>query len=124
MINENLLLFIIFLVLFVLFYISNILLKKNIEKYGDYCGQYNLASAGLAKSQCDQNKECKWNSYDTHNSSTPSGWCGQNPISTGDISPTSSTYDQVSALFHTLFNPTTVVNNITIPLSQTTGITF
>jgi hypothetical protein len=124
MINENLLLLIIFLILFVLFYIANILFKKNIEKYGVYCGRYNLASAGTAKSQCEQDKECKWNVYNVRGSNTPSGWCGQNPTSTGDVSAGGTLYDQFSDLFHTYLNPTVIINNVRVPLSQTTGITL
>ena len=116
MINENLLLFIIFLILFVLFYITNILLKKNIEKYGVYCGRYNLNST-TAQSQCNQDSECKWNTYNSRDKTT-SGWCGQNPISTGDVTPKDSLYNEVSSFLNTLLNPTTVVNNIKTPLSS------
>ena len=82
MIDENLYLVIIFFILLVLFYFLNKILKKNIEKYGTYCGRYNL-DKGTAQKYCSNDIECKWNDY-TAQDGTKAGWCGQNPSSSGD----------------------------------------
>lgn len=76
MIDGNLVLVIIFLIILVFFYFLNKFLNKNIEKYGTYCGRYNL-DKNTAEKFCRADVECIWNT-------SLSGWCTQNPSTTGD----------------------------------------
>ena len=62
---------IIFLILLILFMCVNICFKKDIEKYGVYCGRYK------EESKCSNDTECKWNLY-TSVSGDVSGWCNVN----------------------------------------------
>jgi len=82
MLNENLFLLIIFLIILVLFYFLNKILNKNIEKYGTYCGRYNIDKS-TAQKYCTNDVECIWNNY-TAQDGTSAGWCGQNPSTSGD----------------------------------------
>jgi hypothetical protein len=45
------------------------------EKFGVYCGSYNLDKSGDAETLCKGNSECQWNSY-TEKNGNVSGWCG------------------------------------------------
>jgi len=81
MIDENLFLVIILLIL-VFFYFLNNFLNKNIEKYGTYCGRYNIDKS-TAQTYCSNDVECIWNNYKAKDG-TSAGWCGQNPSITGD----------------------------------------
>ena len=47
------------------------------EKFGVYCGSYNLDTTGSAQTLCKGNSECQWNSYTTKDG-TITGWCGEN----------------------------------------------
>ena len=81
-INFNFLFFLIFLIFLIIItiYISiNILLRKEIESYGIYCGSYNI-NKSTAKQNCSKDFECIWNNYKTVDGSS-SGWCGQNSVS-------------------------------------------
>ena len=82
MIDENLVLVIIFLIILVFFYFLNKFLTKNIEKYGTYCGRYNIDKS-TAQKYCSSDVECIWNDYKAQDG-TSAGWCGQNPSITGD----------------------------------------
>lgn len=62
---------IIFLILLILFMCINMFFKRNIEKYGVYCGKYK------EQSSCSNDSECTWNPY-TSVSGDVSGWCGVN----------------------------------------------
>ena len=87
MIDENLVLLIIFLIILTFFYFLNKILNKNIEKYGTYCGRYNIDKS-TAQKYCTNDVECKWNNYKTQDG-TDAGWCGQNPstLGNGKIAP-------------------------------------
>ena len=67
--------FIIIIILF-LFILINFLLKKK-EKFGVYCGRYNL-NKGDAEKNCKGDDECYWFTS-TDLSKNKNGWCGQNP---------------------------------------------
>ena len=66
--------FIIILIL-ILFILINFLLKKKKEKFGVYCGRYNL-NKGDAEKNCKGDDECNWFK---NPEGTEGGWCGQNP---------------------------------------------
>jgi len=69
-------LFIIICFIFV-FYILNKQLNTTIERYGVYCGRYNL-NRKTAEKLCSKDTECIWNNY-TSKDGVQTGWCGQNP---------------------------------------------
>ena len=105
MIDENLFLIIIFLIILVIFYFLNIILKKNIEKYGIYCGRYNLDKP-TAEKFCKGDNECLWNNYKARDG-TPAGWCGQNPSTLGngvlaptDVVPKNEVVDFYKSVFN------------------------
>jgi hypothetical protein len=73
-----LILFALFILIFLIFLFINIIIKKkNIEKYGIYCGRYNINQT-TAETKCKADNECAWNNY-TAQDKTQHGWCGQNP---------------------------------------------
>jgi hypothetical protein len=82
MLNENLFLVIIFLIILVLFYFLNKILNKNIEKYGTYCGRYNIDKT-TAEKYCRNDVECLWNNYKAQNGDS-AGWCGQSASKLGN----------------------------------------
>lgn len=75
----DLILFIIILIILILFYIINIILKKNIEKYGIYCGRYNLKPK-TAEALCKKDNNCSWNTYNDTSSGTKNNWCSDKPL--------------------------------------------
>jgi hypothetical protein len=80
--NQDLYLIIIFLIILIIFYFFNIILNKNIEKYGIYCGRYNLdTDLSLAQTNCTNDPECLWNNYISVGGKS-AGWCGQNVSTT------------------------------------------
>jgi hypothetical protein len=46
------------------------------EKFGKYCGSYNLDSN--SETACKSDNECAWNKY-VPKKGDPTGWCGLNP---------------------------------------------
>jgi len=72
-------LIIVFLIILLLFICINLCLNDNIEKYGIYCGRYNINTT-TAQTNCMNDSECMWNIY-TPVTGSASGWCGQNPNS-------------------------------------------
>ena len=80
MIHHLLFIIIPILITFIFYFFVNILLKKKkryIEKYGIYCGRYNLDN-NTAEKYCRNDQECIWNPY-TSQQGVAAGWCGQNP---------------------------------------------
>ena len=67
----------IIIIILILFISINFLLKKKKEKFGVYCGRYNL-NKGDAEKNCKGDDECKWFT-NINSSSSTDGWCGQNP---------------------------------------------
>ena len=71
------------LIIIVIFYILNIFMKKSIEKFGVYCGSYNLDKK-TAKKRCSNDQECAWNSIKDPNTGLMNEWCAQNPDGVGN----------------------------------------
>jgi hypothetical protein len=76
--NKNFLILIITILIVVVFYVVNMFLKRSIEKFGIYCGSYNLDKA-TAKRYCQSDPECAWNSLKDPNTGLMNEWCSQNP---------------------------------------------
>jgi hypothetical protein len=60
------------IVIFIMFFFLNYILKKKIENYGIYCGMYNVTTVSNPKSSCNNDTECSWNNdlgYCTNNNS-------------------------------------------------------
>ena len=83
--KDHLMIVLIFLVtvfiLFAIFYYSykDVTPKNTIsseEKFGKYCGSYNLESN--SETACKSDTECAWNKY-VPKKGDPTGWCGLNP---------------------------------------------
>jgi hypothetical protein len=68
---------IIFIVILFIFVFIDILTKKNVEKYGVYCGRYNL-SPSTAQPACSEDSNCAWKPYRTRTGDTI-GWCDNAP---------------------------------------------
>jgi len=100
--NLDLYLIIIFVIILIIFYFFNRILNKEIEKYGIYCGRYNL-NKGTALQNCNNDSECLWNNY-TSLAGIPAGWCGQNipppPPPTPPITYTSEEDDTLNSFFN------------------------
>jgi len=75
--SEYIYLIIALVIIIILFFGINMLLKKNIERYGIYCGRYNIDKSS-ARRRCKGDIECTWNEY-TSRTGIPAGWCGQSP---------------------------------------------
>ena len=69
------------LVILILFVFINIILKDNIEDYGEYCGRYNMdPDKNRGKRYCTQNETCKWVSYIDKSTKLKNEWCtGHDP---------------------------------------------
>jgi len=107
MIDENLVLLIIFLIILTFFYFLNKILNKNIEKYGTYCGRYNIDKS-TAQKYCTNDIECIWNNYKAKDG-TSAGWCGQNPSTTGDAkftAPEPAKKNEFINFYSSIFNGT------------------
>ena len=88
--DKNILYFIfILLIISLIFYMLNIFMKKSIEKFGIYCGSYNLDKR-TAEKYCINDKECVWNSVKDPNTKLMNSWCTQNPNGVGNQQQTSS----------------------------------
>jgi hypothetical protein len=60
--DKNIIYFIfILLIIALIFYMLNIFMKKSIEKFGIYCGSYNLDKS-TAQKYCSNDPECAWKS--------------------------------------------------------------
>ena len=79
----------ILLIIALIFYILNIFMKKSIEKFGIYCGSYNL-NKNTAQKHCSNDTECAWNSIKDPNTGLMNSWCSQNPDGVGNQIQTSS----------------------------------
>lgn len=66
----------IFLILLIVFVFVNILLKRDIENFGIYCGRYNL-DKDSAEKKCKADDECEWIQRVNKNG-VDSSWCTQN----------------------------------------------
>ena len=82
--DKNILYFIFILLIIVLiFYMLNIFMKKSIEKFGIYCGSYNLDKS-TAQKYCSNDQECAWISTKDPNTGLMNSWCSQNPDGVGN----------------------------------------
>ena len=63
--------------------------KKSIEKFGIYCGYYNLDKK-TSKKYCTDDAECAWNSTKDPNTGLMNEWCAQNPDGVGNQTEKSS----------------------------------
>lgn len=82
--DKNILYFIIILLIIALiFYMLNIFMKKSIEKFGIYCGSYNL-NKSTAEKYCRNDQECAWTSIKDSNTGLMNSWCSQNPNGVGN----------------------------------------
>lgn len=82
--DKNILYFIIILLIISLtFYMLNIFMKKSIEKFGIYCGSYNL-NKSTAEKYCSNDQECAWTSIKDPNTGLMNSWCSQNPNGVGN----------------------------------------
>ena len=72
--DSLILFFTIFLVILFLFVIVNITIFKNVEKYGIYCGRYNM-NKKTAKEYCKADYNCQWNSYKDPATNIRNSWC-------------------------------------------------
>jgi hypothetical protein len=74
---------VIILVIVILFNFVNIILKKNIENYGEYCGRYNMDRGDgghRGKRYCMENETCKWTTYVDKSTKIKNEWCtGKDP---------------------------------------------
>lgn len=83
--SQVLYLIIIFFIIIILFLIMQTNLKKNIERYGVYCGSYNLhQDMSKSYSKCIKDANCTWKTKQTNNrSGVNPGWCTTNPNNDG-----------------------------------------
>lgn len=79
--NSLSLFFAIFLVILFLFIVVNMTIFKNIERYGVYCGRYNL-DPKTAKKNCKSDFNCKWNSFVDGSTGITNSWCSDTPSTT------------------------------------------
>lgn len=72
---------VIILVILILFVFINMILKKNIENYGAYCGRYNInPDKNKGKKHCMLDKTCKWTTYVDKSTKIKNEWCtGHDP---------------------------------------------
>lgn len=86
--DKNILYFLfILLITTLIFYMLNIFMKKSIEKFGIYCGSYNLLKK-TAQKRCSNDPECAWNSIKDPNTGLMNSWCSQNPDGVGNQTQT------------------------------------
>jgi hypothetical protein len=89
--DKNILYFVFsILIIIVIFYILNMYIKKPVEKFGIYCGSYNLHSNNTAQKHCSNDQECAWISIKDPNTGLMNSWCSQNPNGVGNETQTSS----------------------------------
>jgi hypothetical protein len=83
--SQVLYLIIIFIIIIILFLIMQTNLKKNIERYGVYCGSYNLnQDMSKSYSKCIKDANCTWiTSSVKNNTGARPGWCTTNPNNDG-----------------------------------------
>lgn len=85
---NNLILFlIIFLIILFLFFIMNMILKRNVENYGIFCGRYNFEPTKKAMKKCKKDFNCTWKSYTDTSSGLINSWCTNTPSSTLKLEP-------------------------------------
>lgn len=73
--------FAIFLVILFLFIVVNITISKNMEKFGVYCGRYNLNPASAQK-KCKSDFNCQWNSFVDGSTGIKNSWCSDTQSNT------------------------------------------
>ena len=67
------------IIIIIILHYLNIYLKPNIEKYGTYCGKYNMnLDENKNKLGCKKDPSCSWNEY-TNSNGKKRGWCGLRP---------------------------------------------
>ena len=82
--NSLSLFFAIFLVILFLFIIVNMTIFKNVERYGVYCGRYNL-DPKTAQKNCNSDSNCKWNSFVDGSTGITNSWCSNTPPTASPI---------------------------------------
>ena len=72
---------VIILVIVILFVFINVILKNNIENYGEYCGRYNMdPDKNRGKRYCMKNETCKWTTHIDKSTKIKNEWCtGHDP---------------------------------------------
>ena len=89
---KSILIVVLIISIIIIFFFLNHILKKNIEKYGIYCGLYNTSSTPEAS--CNNDTECLWNSN--------LGYCANQP----------STYVPPPSIFDSLESDLTNIYDI------------
>jgi hypothetical protein len=111
--NTFLTVLIIFFIIVLIFTFTNYFFNNYIEKYGVYCGRYNLNSM-TAKNSCSKDNNCLWRPYKNHDG-REYGWC--------DNAPSKYKYKD-NGLFETIYNDVKNFESKTLKTAEETSNDF